>query len=896
MDYKTWLKNFKTSTQEKDFFIVYQYIDTIQIYKTRYKKDGSFSKGSKIDIDKIFEFRYKSLLLDEDIEILKLIQNFDLEGEIGAFILKKLLKTGRFINSNWEPFNYKKSDFYLSFDEKIELHYEAVDTIFSTYPIFGKDESTFYQFDTDIDYEKLLFLKKAPQFKKTELFEIYRELRKIIKSVPPKDYKIETIETIPKAIITLQANRYIQLSFIYGEYEIKFDNQDVTIKNTLYGEVKIIRDREFEESKVKEIESFNFKNLDGTFIANGDRQTTLLIWKKFLSVIDELDFIVRYDNFDMQFIDEGEILAEGKDKKGWFSLSFEIKIKRKKYPLLPIVIPLLQQISNFEEIPEKITFEYEKNRFITFETDDIKPIIKTIFELRDKMDKDGIKIKPYEAHLIDLDENIKWLGSKELQKLSNQLRNFDGIKAVIPPKNLTVTLRDYQQFGLDWLMFLHQFRFGGILADDMGLGKTIQTLSLLMKLKEQRKLLQPSLIIVPTSLIGNWKVEIEKFTPKLKYLALYGNDRGIKFRDIDKVDIVFTTYNLVVRDFEFLEKKSFEYIILDEAQKIKNPTSKATQIIKQLNSNYKLALSGTPIENHLGELWSLFSFIMPGFLDSYKFFKKYYQNPIEKDKNFDRKILLHKRIKPFLLRRTKEKVATELPEKVEIIKYAEFSENEMKLYESIRIMMDKKVQEAILKNGLNRSQIIVLDALLKLRQVCCHPQLLKVEEAKTIKRSAKLELFLELVEDLIEEGRKILVFSQFTSMIKIIQTELNRLDMRYLTLTGSTKNRDKVINSFKNGDSDIFLISLKAGGVGLNLTEADVVIHYDPWWNPAAQNQATDRAYRIGQDKKVFVYKLVVKNSIEEKILELQQKKQNLTSIYENENDINSEDLLELLK
>jgi len=905
LDYKSWIKKFEKEVEVKSNFIIYQYIDgEILIYKTRYKKDGNFAKGIKLDIEKIFEFRYQTLLHQEDIEILKLLQTFgeELEGEVGYLLLSKLLSSGRFVNANWSPFNSKKANFTLSFEEeRVELIYPKVDSIFRTFPLIGKDESCFYIFDKSLDYEQFITLKKAPNFDRYQLFEVYRFFRDRFKiaTIPPKSYHISTIDVTPKAVLTLQANRYIQLSFLYENYEVKYDRKNLTIKYTKDGEVEIVRDREFEEKKVQEIESFGFKNLEGTFIVEGDTQTKLSKWKHFLEMVDKLDFIVKYENFDMKFVEEGEIVATTEDRKNWFNLSFDIKIGRRKYSLIPIVIPILKEIDSYEELPEYLNFEFETNKFITFKTENIKPIIKTLFELRDRLNRDKIEIKPYEAHLIELDEGIEWRGSKELRKLSQQLKHFEGIEQVSQPKGLKVELRDYQLFGLSWLLFLHKFRFGGILADDMGLGKTIQTLSLLLKLKEMKKLKKPSLIVLPTSLIGNWKVEVEKFAPDLSYLSLYGNDRWSKFRKIDKVDIVFTTYSVIVRDVEDLIKREFEYIILDEAQKIKNPSSKVTQVVKKLNSNYKLALSGTPIENHLGELWSIFSFLMPGFLGSLKEFKKLYQNPIEKESDNKKKEELFFKIKPFILRRTKEKVAKELPEKVEIVKYVEFSEEEKKLYESIRILMDKKVQEAILKNGLNRSQIVVLDALLKLRQVCCHPALLnKIDEAKKIKTSSKLELLLDLVEELLAEGRKILLFSQFTSMIDIIKEKFEKLNISYSLLTGATKNRDKVINQFKNGETDIFLISLKAGGVGLNLTEADTVIHYDPWWNPAAQNQATDRAYRIGQDKKVFVYKLVVKNSIEERIIELQNSKKSLTSIYENEEskEIKAEELLSLLK
>ncbi|MEA3523321.1 MAG: DEAD/DEAH box helicase, partial [Campylobacterota bacterium] len=495
-----------------------------------------------------------------------------------------------------------------------------------------------------------------------------------------------------------------------------------------------------------------------------------------------------------------------------------------------------------------------------------------------------------------------WKGSKDILELSKKLKDFRGVKKVKPPKALNASLRDYQQEGLNWLNFLYEFKFGGILADDMGLGKTIQTLAHLSRLKEQKFLSKPSLIIMPTSLIANWKNEIKKFTPNLTYLILHGSERHSKFEKISQYDVILSTYPLMQRDEAKFKKQKFLYVILDEAQKIKNPKTKMAVAIKALHSEYRLALSGTPIENHLGELWSIYSFLMPGFLDTLSSFKNFYQTPIEKEHDFKRQDLLNKRVKPFMIRRTKERVAHELPAKSEIIKYTQFDNKQSKLYESIRITMEEKVKEAVSKKGLNSSHITILDALLKLRQVCCDPSLLKIEEAQKIQESAKLELFLDLTEELLAEDRKILVFSQFTSMLAIIEEKIKNKKIRYTKLTGSTKDRETAIENFTKGDAQIFLISLKAGGVGLNLVEADTVIHYDPWWNPAVENQATDRAHRIGQTKAVFVYKLIVENTIEQKILELQKRKKAIQeSIYEKDGQkddvkFSGDELLELLK
>ena len=587
----------------------------------------------------------------------------------------------------------------------------------------------------------------------------------------------------------------------------------------------------------------------------------------------------------------------------WFKLSFNIEFDGKVFPIAPLVSGIIEQYDSLENLPQKINVKIEGDSYVSICTDELRPILNTIIALNDKKDNDeNIIVSSYESHLLGDFSYNSYLKENELVQVSQKLKNFDGIEKVKQASCVSATLRDYQQDGINWLNFLFEFKFGGILADDMGLGKTIQTLTHLSTLKENGKLNKPCLIVMPTSLIANWKNEVKKFTPNLSVLSLHGNDRAKRFKQLHNYDILLTTYPLIVRDKEKFEAHCFLYIILDEAQKIKNPKTKMTQAIKELKSDHKLALSGTPIENHLGELWSIFDFLMPNFLDTLTFFKNYYQNPIEKENDISRQKLLNERVKPFIIRRTKEKVAYELPAKSEIIKYTQFEPKQSKLYESIRVTMEKKVREAVLEKGIGSSHITILDALLKLRQVCCDPSLVKIDEALKVQESAKLELFLDLVDELVSEGRKILVFSQFTSMLKIIEEKILEKGILYTKLTGSTVNREQAIERFTDGKADMFLISLKAGGVGLNLTQADTVIHYDPWWNPAVENQATDRAYRIGQKNAVFVYKLIVENSIEQKILELQEKKKVLQDGIFDENKqqedtkFSGEDLLDLLK
>ncbi len=453
---------------------------------------------------------------------------------------------------------------------------------------------------------------------------------------------------------------------------------------------------------------------------------------------------------------------------------------------------------------------------------------------------------------------------------------FKGVADVAPPAGLQTSLRAYQQQGLNWLQFLREYQLGGLLADDMGLGKTVQTLAHLLLEKESGRMDRPSLVIAPTSLMVNWRMEAQRFAPALRVLVLQGTERKQRFEDMAGHDVVLTTYPLLPRDQEILLAQEYHLLILDEAQVIKNPKAKASQIVRELRARHRLCLTGTPMENHLGELWSLLHFLMPGLLGDEKRFRRLFRTPIEKHGDEDRRASLQRRIAPFLLRRSKQEVAKELPPKTEIVRSVELGSAQRDLYESLRLAMHSKIQEEIGKKGMARSHIIILDALLKLRQVCCDPRLVKLDSARQVKSSAKLELLMDMLPELVEEGRRILLFSQFTSMLALIEAELDRLKLPYVKLTGDTKDRATPVQRFQAGEVPLFLISLKAGGTGLNLTAADTVIHYDPWWNPAVETQATDRAHRLGQDKPVFVYKLLTAGTVEEKILAMQTRKKAL--------------------
>jgi len=499
-----------------------------------------------------------------------------------------------------------------------------------------------------------------------------------------------------------------------------------------------------------------------------------------------------------------------------------------------------------------------------------------LFDDRAKdFDADSLRLSRIDAlrARVALGEGVVWQGAQGLTELAERLKGQTGLPITPLPEGLHAELRPYQHQGLDWLQFLRSHGLAGILADDMGLGKTLQTLAHIQCEKEAGRLDRPALVVVPVSLLGNWQREAARFCPGLRCLVLHGAERHGQAADLAQADLVLTSYSLLHRDRERWLAQTWHLVVLDEAQNIKNAATQSAQVVGELDTRHRLCLSGTPIENHLGEIWSLFHFLMPGFLGSQARFAKRFRQPIEKHGDSARMVQLRARLTPFILRRTKQLVATELPPKVETVMSVELDGKQADLYETIRLSMEQAVRQAITDKGLAKSQIAILDALLKLRQVCCDPRLVKTEAATKVKTSAKLEQLMEMLPEMLAEGRRILLFSQFTSMLSLIEDELRKHKLNWTKLTGQTQKRDEVINRFTSGEVPIFLISLKAGGVGLNLPQADTVIHYDPWWNPAAENQATDRAHRIGQTQSVWVIKLVAQGTIEERILALQERK-----------------------
>ena len=467
----------------------------------------------------------------------------------------------------------------------------------------------------------------------------------------------------------------------------------------------------------------------------------------------------------------------------------------------------------------------------------------------------------------------------EYRKIVHEL-DKNQLEEMSVPKNLEGILRDYQKTGFQWLKVLDNYKFGGILADDMGLGKTLQMLSIVVDYVQNSRGSRTSLVVSPSSLTLNWQNEAKKFAQGLRTLVIRGNlaERKRQIEEMDQYDLVITSYDLLKRDIDLYEEKDypFRYIIADEAQYLKNSHTQNAKSIKKIKADTRFALTGTPIENSLAELWSIFDFIMPGYLFTYKKFKTLYEVPIVKEENQEILYKLRMLIEPFVLRRNKKDVLTELPDKTVTILNNEMGEEQRNIYLNYLLQARQEIEEGIEIHGYERSQMQILTALTRLRQICCHPSLF-IENYQ--EGSSKLDQCMEILQEAISGGHKILLFSGYTSMFNIIEKELKKTNIHYFTLTGSTKveERVKLVDEFnQNPEVKIFLISLKAGGTGLNLTGADVVIHYDPWWNLSTENQATDRAYRIGQKNNVQVYKLITKNSIEEKINQLQQKKAEL--------------------
>lgn len=605
-------------------------------------------------------------------------------------------------------------------------------------------------------------------------------------------------------------------------------------------------------------------------------------------------------------------VTQGDD--GWFSVGLTLEADGQTLDLAPLIVSIIGALPidpdgaladgfDIEEFLEDIVLwqRLPDGRHVPIEAATVAPLV-TAFLTTHRLFQTAHEAEA--GAMAELAEalngcGVPFSGGANLIALGDKLRALAEMPMAEPPPELTATLRPYQKTGFGWLRALSETGFGGMLADDMGLGKTVQALALLVARHLAEICDRPSLLIAPTSLVGVWRAEAERFAPDLRVLTLQGPQRHTDRARIPESDLVISTYPLLHRDHDMLCAQPWDMIILDEAQAVKNPATAAAKQIRNLSSRSRLALTGTPLENSLEDLWALFDWLIPGLLGDRKGFRKRFRMPIERDADPRAQSLLNARIKPFILRRTKSEVVTELPAKTEITDLVTLGERQRGLYETIRVAMDRRVQDAIAARGLAASRITILDALLKLRQVCCDPALLKDEAAAKV-GSAKRTRLLELLDELVAEGRRVLVFSQFVAMLRLIEADVKARDWDYAWLTGNTKNRDAVVAGFQNGAAPVFLISLKAGGVGLNLTAADTVIIADPWWNPAVERQAMDRAHRIGQDRAVFVHRLVAEGTVEQRIAVMQAKKQAMAdALFDGGGDplaLAADDLAALLK
>ena len=761
-----------------------------------------------------------------------------------------------------------------------------------------------YGFDQEIDGSKLQpFLNKKFIAVPRKIEETYYEkfVAPLIGSfnVHAKGFDIVKLNYIPVPILTFyevatveepvaangksyesyeqESNEVItiELFFKYGEFKFPANLvQKVSVKikkeQDQYTFFKLPR-RLDQENKILSY----IKNLGFDFIGSGKINLPKLKAFSWInqnkSALENIGFIIEQKIVQNKkfFLGESSISIEIKENIDWFDIYANIKFGDFTIPFneLRRIISLKGNeitLPNGEiaVIPEKWLIEYSE--LFAF--------------VEDGKTRNGshvsMKLKKHHLALVRDLENGQ-LAKVSMDRKLDKLQNFKEIEDVNVPVYFNGVLRPYQLSGYNWLHFLNKYNFGGCLADDMGLGKTVQTLALLQAHRE-KNIKHASLLVMPTSLVYNWELESKKFTPDLKIQVYMGTNRNKDVAEFKNYDIVLTSYGIVRLDIQILTKFYFNYIILDESQAIKNPNSNISKAVRKLKSKYRLILTGTPLENSTMDLWSQMNFINPGLLGNQHFFKNEFLTPIEKKKDELKTRKLNTIIKPFILRRHKSQVAKELPEKVENIKYSVMTESQEDRYEEAKSFYRNKILDEIEKNGVKKSHFILLQGLTKLRQIANHPKMID-ENYKG--DSGKLDDVVQMISNALSEGHKILIFSQFVKHLSILCEYLNKHKIKFAYLDGSTKDRESQVRSFQeNEDIHIFMISLKAGGLGLNLTKADYVFLLDPWWNPAVEQQAIDRAHRIGQENKVFTYKFISKNTVEEKIIALQKRKIKLAS------------------
>lgn len=760
--------------------------------------------------------------------------------------------------------------------------------IISNKPAWLLLNDVLYFFDQDIEGKKLQpFLNKRyiaiPKTTEATYFEKF--VAPLIEKhhVYAEGFEIRTeqFEAIPviKVLYVDGGLSQIQLYFKYGEYIFPVENaHKVTVRLEKIGDNyifhRIKRSADWEKKQYNLLLSLGLKKTSSLFsnlevAADEDNPSYAAInWvNEHIEILQAAGFEIEQATGQKRFVfGASKIDLEVKEGNDWFDIHAVVWFGKYQIPFLSLKQHILHKKREFTLpdgevaiIPEKWFTQYG-----------------SLFSLAEA--GQTLKLKKHHIGLInDLAEDS--LANVTLERKLQRLSDFEDIADTQMPVNFKGSLRDYQKAGYNWFSFLREYNFGGCLADDMGLGKTIQTLAMLQKAKEDDQLAEihtTSLIIMPTSLIYNWLTEAKKFTPKLKILAHTGTNRNKDVANFANYDIVITTYGVTRVDIDELKSFYFNYVILDESQNIKNPSSKSFKAVRSLKSKHRLILSGTPVENSVGDLWSQLTFLNPGLLGTQAFFYEEYVQAIEKKKDEEKARKLQTIIKPFVLRRTKEQVAAELPAKTEQVIYCDMSEDQAAYYEKTKSAYRNDLLQSMDDGTFAQKQVQLLQGLTALRQLANHPVMI---DGTYLSDSGKFENVIHTLDNVLKGGHKVLVFSQFVKHLDIFKKHFEAEKIPFAYLDGATRNRGEIVSEFQeNQDLKVFLISIKAGGVGLNLTQADYVFILDPWWNPAVEQQAIDRTHRIGQDKKVFIYKFIAKDTVEEKILALQNRKKSLAS------------------
>lgn len=747
-----------------------------------------------------------------------------------------------------------------------------------------------YFFEKDIEGKKFIpFLNKRyiaiPKATEETYFEKF--VGPLIEKhhVYAEGFDIKTEKHEPKAVIKViyvdGGMSQLQLYFKYNKHAFAMGNDTkITVRlsktNDSYTFTRIKRSLEWEKEKFNFLTSLGLKKVSSLFhhlqlsnsSENDNPSYAIITWvNENITLLQEHGFEIEQASTGKRFVfGANKIDFDIKEDNDWFDINAIVYFGAHPIPFIALKQHILQKKREFilpdgeiAIIPEKWFTQYS-----------------SLFSLADG--SKNLKLKKHHIGLInDLAEDS--LANVTLDRKLQRLNDFENINDTQMPKNFEGDLRHYQKAGYNWFGFLREYNFGGCLADDMGLGKTIQTLAMLQKLKEEDETNgthSTSLIIMPTSLIYNWLNEAKKFTPKLKIHAHTGTFRNKEISTFDEYDLVITTYGITRVDADIISKFYFNYIILDESQSIKNPSSKSFKAVRMLKSRHKLVLSGTPVENSVADLWTQLTFLNPGLLGTQAFFNEEYVQAIEKRKDEEKAKKLQAIIKPFVLRRTKEQVAAELPPKTEQVFYCDMSEDQAAYYEKTKSAYRNDLLTSMDNGTYAKKQVQLLQGLTALRQLANHP--LMIDEDYTA-NSGKFEDVMHTLDNVLKGGHKVLIFSQFVKHLNIFKTCFEKQDIPFAYLDGATKNRGEIVAEFQENESlKVFLISIKAGGVGLNLTQADYVFILDPWWNPAVEQQVIDRTHRIGQDKKVFIYKFISKDTVEEKILALQRRKKSLVS------------------